>query len=289
MAYWEWGDSSNPDIVVCVHGLTRTGRDFDALASSLAERFRVICPDIAGRGRSDWLSNSSAYTVPQYVSDILTLIARLNTTKVHWVGTSMGGLIGLGLAGALTLAPKQQAVGNPQALAREAQIHLGRVVLNDIGPVLDLDGLGRIASYVGEDVQCATFEDAVNYVRTVSAGFGPHTDEQWQALTRHVFVQREGKWVRHYDKRIAQPMALYSPALIQATEAMLWQAYESIQSPVLVLRGQESDLLSAQTAQEMLERNTNASLVEFEGVGHAPSIMARDQIRVVQDFLLARP
>ncbi len=289
MAYWEWGESSNPDIVVCVHGLTRTGRDFDALGRSLAERFRVICPDIAGRGRSDWLTNPMAYTVPQYVSDILTLIARLDTSKVHWVGTSMGGLIGLGLAGALVMAQEQQAAGNPQALPPEAQIQLGRVVLNDIGPVLDMDGLSRIATYVGEDVQCATFKDAVHYVRTVSAGFGPHTDEQWQELTRHVFVQRQGKWVRHYDKRIAEPMSLYSPALLQATEAMLWQAYESIQSPVLVLRGQESDLLSAQTAQEMLERNTNASLVEFEGVGHAPSIMARDQIQAVQDFLSARP
>ena len=287
MAYWEWGDPASDKTVVCVHGLTRCGRDFDEVAQKLSTQYRVVAPDIVGRGRSDWLADPAGYTVPQYISDILTLIARLDVDEVHWLGTSMGGLIGLGLAGALLASPHQRPQRGSFGLPATESLRLGKVALNDIGPRLNRQGLTRIAAYVGKDVSFDTFDEAVAYVQMVSQGFGPHTQEQWNRLARDMFNQDGGRWVRHYDLRLAEPMALQDAASLDAAELMLWSAFENINSPVLVLRGTESDVLTEDTAGEMLARNPRARLVEFTGVGHVPTLLTDEQIQPLASFFLS--
>ena len=167
MAYLEWGSRDNPRVLVCVHGLTRCARDFDFLSRDLSARYRVVCPDVAGRGNSDWLTNPNEYQVPTYVADMVTLLARLDVESVDWVGTSLGGLVGMALAA---------LPGSP----------ITRLVLNDVGPVVTRASIGRIASYVGKWPPLPTMGAAEIYVRSVSASFGPHSDAEWRFLTEHV-------------------------------------------------------------------------------------------------------
>nr|WP_316638818.1 alpha/beta hydrolase [uncultured Roseateles sp.] len=266
MAYWEWGERSNPRVLVCVHGLARQGRDFDTLAQRLSERYRVICPDVAGRGQSDWLANPQGYQIPAYVADMVTLLARLDVAQVDWLGTSMGGLIGLGLAAL------------PQSPVR-------RLVLNDVGPAIQYQALQRIGTYLGMPLHVDTVEQGAAYLWTISQSFGPHTPEQWLALSRPMF-KPEGTGLKlHYDPQIAVPFRGVTPELAAAGEAALWQAYDALRQPTLLLRGADSDLLSAATAQAMTQRGPRARLHEFAGVGHAPTLVADEQIQVVQDFL----
>lgn len=286
MAYWEWGDPQNDRVLLCVHGLTRNGRDFDPLAARLSGQYRVVCPDVVGRGRSDWLVDPRHYVIPQYVSDMLTLIARLNPARLDWVGTSMGGLIGMGLAAGLSMSAALRPPRGEFGLDAARTIKLERVVLNDIGPTLNDTGLSRIAEYVGRDEAFDSFETAVEYVKDVSQGFGPHDDAGWRELTRHVFNERDGRWHKHYDLRIAEPIARQDAAVLKGAEAVLWAGFESLRGPVLVLRGETSDLLTAESLQEMQQRNVLARAVTFAGVGHAPTLRRADQLDVVADFLL---
>ncbi|WP_445656765.1 alpha/beta fold hydrolase [Achromobacter sp. NCFB-sbj8-Ac1-l] len=286
MAYWEWGDPANDQVLVCVHGLTRSGRDFDTLARRLAGRYRVVCPDVVGRGRSDWLVNPAFYTVPQYVSDMVTLVARLRPARLSWVGTSMGGLIGLGLAGAAAFAramlPLRPHVG---MLPPQAGVRLDKLVLNDVGPRLETGALARIGQYVGEPGAFGSFAEAVANLRANSGTFGPHTDEQWEHLARFVYPEQDGKWVKHYDLALAQPMAM-TPEELAAGEQVLWRSYDAIDCPILIVRGEQSDLLTRATADEMRQRNPRAQVLEVPGVGHAPTLMADSQVTSVADFLL---
>jgi pimeloyl-ACP methyl ester carboxylesterase len=267
MAYSEWGDPHNPRVLVCVHGLTRLGRDFDRLARALAGHYRVVCPDVVGRGRSDWLREPMHYGVPQYVADMVTLIARLGAPSVHWVGTSMGGLIGISLAG-LEQSP------------------ISRLVINDVGPRLDAAALVRIGSYVGKPVRFASIEQAIDYVAMVAAPFGLRTREEWREVAEPALRRDGGEWVFHYDPRIAVPFAAVTPESAAAGEAAMWKLYDGIACPTLLTRGADSDLLSRETAAEMARRGPRAKLVEFAGVGHAPMFFHDDQISVVRDFLL---
>ena len=267
MAYWEWGDAANPRVVVCAHGLTRQGRDFDALARVLAPDWRVICPDVVGRGQSDWLHDPMGYQVPAYVADMVTLIARLDVERVSWVGTSMGGLIGLALA-ALPGSPVE------------------RLVLNDIGPALQFDALQRIGTYLGAPVRFTSEEQAADYLWTISSSFGPHSREQWLALTRpQLQPAPEGGFMPHYDPAIGVPFKAITAESTAAGESMLWATYDRLRCPTLLLRGATSDLLTHATALEMTQRGPRARLVEIEGVGHAPTMVAEDQQRLVADFL----
>lgn len=286
MAYWEWGDPQNDRVLLCVHGLTRTGRDFDLLAARLAPHYRVVCPDVVGRGKSDWLINPQFYAIPQYVGDMLTLIARLKPARLDWVGTSMGGLIGMGMAAGLATSAVLRPNRGEFGLGADQTLSLGRMVLNDIGPALNDTGLSRIAEYVGKAEEFDSFEQAVEYVKNVSQGFGPHDDAGWQALTRHVFNQQGNRWVKHYDLRIAEPIAQQSADVLRGAEAVLWAGFESLREPVLVLRGETSDLLTEQGLQEMQARNVRARGVTFKGVGHAPTLRSDDQIETVAAFLL---
>ena len=271
MAYTEWGDAANPHVVVCVHGLTRQGRDFDVLAQDLARDCRVVCPDVAGRGRSDWLADPMAYVIPTYVADMVTLVARLGADQVDWVGTSMGGIIGMALA-SLTNAPVR------------------RLVVNDVGPAIEAVALARIGSYVGQPAFWRSAEEAAVALRVISAGFGPHTDAEWLALTRPQLVPAEQDGVPgfkpHYDPAIAVPFRSTTPELAAASEALLWQAWDRITAPTLLLSGAESDLLSAATAQAMSRRGPRAQVHELPGVGHAPTLVAPDQRALVRSFLL---
>ncbi|WP_430421586.1 alpha/beta fold hydrolase [Methylibium petroleiphilum] len=274
MAYWEWGERDNPRVVVCVHGLTRQGRDFDTLARALAADYRVVCPDVVGRGRSDWLADPAGYQVPAYVADMVALLARIGAPQVDWVGTSMGGLIGLGVA-----SLRDGAGGT---LVR-------RLLLNDVGPALGADAIQRIGTYVGLPKRYARLDEAADYLWSISKGFGPHSREQWLALTKPQLkpvqdAQGEG-FISHYDPRIGLPFKAVTPALAAAGEALLWQRYDSLRCPTLVLRGAESDLLTHETALAMTQRGPKARLVELAGVGHAPTLVAADQVALVQEFL----
>lgn len=268
MAYWEWGDPANRRVLVCVHGLSRQGRDFDTLAAGLCAHYRVVCPDVVGRGHSDWLADPMGYSVPQYVADMVTLLARLDADTVDWVGTSMGGLIGLGVA-ALPQSP------------------LRRLVLNDVGPVIEPASLQRIGSYLGAPARWATLDEAADALWAISQGFGPHTREQWLALTRPQLKANGDGFRPHYDPAIAVPFRAITPEIAAAGQAMLWQAWDSLKGPVLLLRGAQSDLLSPATARQMTERGPKARLVEFDGVGHAPMLIQPEQRQAVKDFLLA--
>ncbi|WP_137918644.1 alpha/beta hydrolase [Hydrogenophaga sp. 2FB] len=280
MAYWDWACTSGQTdhIVVCVHGLSRQGRDFDTLARTLSERARVIAVDVAGRGESDWLADPMAYQLPNYATDLAALLMHLRaqapSAAIDWVGTSMGGLIGMAIAAQPALAPR-------------------RLVLNDVGPVVQWEALQRIAQYLGLNPSFESEQAAIDYLASISTGFGPHTPEQWRALSAPLLRERDGRWWLHYDPAIALPVkALVSmddQAAAKQTardgEAMLWQLYDAITARTLLLRGQQSDLLSEATAEAMGRRGPKARCVVFAGVGHAPTLVADDQVHAIRDFL----
>ncbi|MBL8384628.1 MAG: alpha/beta fold hydrolase [Burkholderiales bacterium] len=263
MAYVEWGDPANDRVLICAHGLARVGRDFDALARALAAHYRVVCPDFAGRGRSDRLRDATHYQIPQYVADVVTLLARLDARTVHWVGTSMGGLIGMALS-ALPETP------------------VSRLVMNDVGPVLKAAALQRIGEYLGADPRFPDFDTALAYIRAISAPFGLSSDAQWRRLAENSVVADGGGYRLHYDPAIAVPFRT------QATgpDVDLWPVYDAIRCPTLVLRGETSDLLDRATLAAMAGRGPRAAVVEIAGVGHAPMFMDDAQIDVVRRFLL---
>lgn len=264
MAYVEWGDPANPRVLVCVHGLTRNGRDFDHLARALMYGYRVVCPDVAGRGRSDWLQAGADYGFPVYLADMATLIARLDVEAVHWVGTSMGGLIGMMLAA---------QPGSP----------ITRLVLNDVGPLITAESLKRIGEYVGQAPLFPTFEDADKYIRLTSEPFGDLTEAQWRHLAEHSVRQRpDGKWQMRYDPALGEP---FRNAFVYA-DVDLWPIFEAVRCPTLLIRGAESDLLTMDTAMAMTRRGPRASLAEVPAVGHAPMFTDDFQIGLVRDFLM---
>ncbi len=282
MAWHEWGEPDNPRVVVCVHGLTRNGRDFDALAAELATDYRVVCPDVVGRGASDWLAEPAWYAVPQYVNDMVVMLARLEAQELNWVGTSMGGLIGLTLAGMPggSVAPGQETNEGLMPPIR-------RLILNDIGPQIEAEGLSRLADYVGIPVEFASFDEAVAYTRQVAASFGPHSEAQWQALTRHAVRPQGTGYVLHYDPAIGQSLQQQRQTADQEAGAqILWRCLAHLQCALTVLRGEQSDILAAATVDRMRQLHPDLVCHEFAGVGHAPSLMARDQIDAVRAALV---
>jgi pimeloyl-ACP methyl ester carboxylesterase len=263
LAYTEWGEPANQRVVICVHGLTRTGRDFDALAGRLAADYRVACPDLPGRGRSHWLAAPGDYVPLTYLGDLVTLIARLDVEEVDWVGTSLGGLLGI-------------------MLAAQPDSPIRKLVINDIGAFVPHGCLERIVDYVGTDPHFATLEALEGYLREVHATFGPLTDAQWQHLARHSARPDTvaGGFRLHYDPKLAQPFRESA-----GVDLDLWPLWERITCPVLILRGSESDVLPLDIAEAMLTRGPAAELVEFPDVGHAPALMDDAQIDVIRDWL----
>jgi len=292
VAYTEWGDPSNPHVVLCVHGLARNSRDFDFLAEALARDARVVCMDVVGRGDSDWLDDKSEYTFSTYMSDAAALIARITTpirerffpdlrsrwlrrasgTRLDWVGTSMGGLIGV------LLAAKRNAP-------------IRRLVLNDVGPLVPWNALFRLKGHIGRATQFASLEEAEVQVRQACASFGPLTDAQWRHLAIHsVRKQEDGTFALCYDPGIGRafqghrdPELPLGPDFMRGVD--LWSAWEQVACPQLVLRGELSEVLTRETVEEMKRRKPAVEAIEFAGVGHAPALMSADQIEAVRTFL----
>ena len=276
IAYTEWGEPDNLHIVVCVHGLTRNCRDFDFLAHALAADCRVICVDVVGRGQSDWLANAEDYdNYVLYLSDAVALLKHVGalgnaSIRLDWVGISMGGLIGMMLA----IQP-----GLPLPLP----IPIRRLVMSDIGPLIPVAALARIAQYLGKDPRFASFDEFEAYMKKISVSFGPLTEAQWHHLALHSVREfSDGTYGFRYDPGIA---ASFKKHLSQDID--LWAHWDALHVSTLVLRGMESDLLPAETAAEMQGRGARARLIELPGVGHAPMLVSDDQIAIVQDFLLA--
>lgn len=294
MAFWQWGDARSAHVVLCVHGLTRQGRDFDVLAQALVARakgdLRVICPDVVGRGESDWLADPAGYQLPLYAADMLALLTRLQADRaierLDYLGTSMGGLIGMVLAG-------------NTSLALPAQIR--RLVLNDVGPTIDAAAIERIGGYLGHVGRFESVQQAADAMWAISQGFGPHTPDEWLALSRPMVVpaarrtadgsaKRAGEggdapFVLHYDPAIALPFRAITPEAVAQGETVMWSLYDAISAPTLLTRGAQSDLLSHGTALAMTQRGPKARLVEFAGVGHAPTFVKPDQVAAVTSFL----
>ncbi|VWB39741.1 alpha/beta hydrolase fold protein [Burkholderia aenigmatica] len=268
VAYTEWGDPANSRVLVCVHGLTRSGRDFDRLAAALSDTYRVVCPDVVGRGRSDWLADPRLYAIPQYVADMVTLIARTGAESVDWFGTSMGGLIGMALAG---------LPGTP----------VRRMIVNDVGPRIEPDSLTRIGEYLGVQPRFATEQEGVDYLTSLSLPFGALTGDEWREINAPLLRQLpEGDWTMRYDPRIAEPFKTTTPELAALGEAALWRAVETTEASLLVVRGAESDLLSRETVAEMVQRGRHVTQAEIPGTGHAPAFLNADQIALARRFFV---
>jgi pimeloyl-ACP methyl ester carboxylesterase len=296
IAYTEWGNPNANRLVFCVHGYTRNARDFDSLAASLAETCHVVCMDAAGRGASEWLANKSDYNFGLYLTDAAALLARVTAPgqasrlrrmlggsnrparrHVDWVGTSMGGLIGM-------------------MLAAKRHSPIRRLVLNDVGPLIPWPALSHLKrSHSGLHASFATVDDAEAYLREVCAPFGPLSDAQWRHVAQHSTMRKAaGCYVLAFDPAIITHMRGGSVAGVEFGNEFLqgvdlWPTYDAIRCPTLVLRGAESNLLPKKTAVEMTRRGPKAQLVEFPGVGHAPWLKSPEQIAVVRDFLLEEP
>ena len=264
IAYVEWGDPDAARVALCVHGLSRQGRDFDRLAAALADRgWRVVCPDLPGRGRSDWLANPEDYNLPQYVMDMTVVIAAIGAAEIDWIGTSLGGLVGMVVAG-------QQRSPVP------------RLVINDVGPFLPWQALHRLATSVrNAPRQFPELEAAVAYYRRELAPFGDLSDDEWLHLTRYnVAPNADGSWRKLADPEIA---AAFRPGWF--FNLSLWTYWDAIACPTLVLRGAASDLLLSSTAAEMSRRGPRADIVEIPGCGHAPALLGADQIDIIVNWL----
>ena len=261
VCYYEWGDPANDRVVICVHGLSRNGRDFDVLGEALAPTHRTLAVDLPGRGASGWLADANDYTFPTYLATLTALIARSGAAEVSWVGTSLGALLGM-------------------VMAAQRDTPVTRLVVNDAGPTIEPAALVRIGEYVGRDPTFASFAEANAYIRTVSAPFGALTDAQWDHLTRTSVAERAGgRWGLKYDPGIAVPFRA------AAAPPDLWPMWDAIRCPTLLMRGAASDLLSVATATQMAARGPRPEILEFPGIGHAPMMLVPGQIDPVVAFL----
>lgn len=283
MAYWQWGRPDARHVVVCVHGLTRQGRDFDRLARALVAQspsLQVVCPDVVGRGRSEWLNNPSLYQLPQYAGDMLAMLTQVQQRlgaehpihSLDWVGTSMGGLIGIVLAG-------------QPGLPLPARIR--RLVLNDVGPAITWSSVQRMQTYVGQYGQYRDLDEVAAALWRLSPGFGPVSPQVWRDMTSHMTRPgSEGQLTLHYDPALAVPVRALTPEVAAAGESTLWTLYDQIRADTLLIRGQDSDLLTPETAFQMTQRGPRARLDTWPDCGHAPTLTEDDQIAVVSQFLL---
>ena len=284
MAFWRWGDATAAHVVVCVHGLTRQGRDFDRLAQALVAQsphpLQVVCPDVVGRGRSEWLTDPAGYQIPQYAADMLAMLAQVTSQMgpenpiqaLDWVGTSMGGLIGVVLAG-------QPGLPLPAPIRR--------FVLNDVGPAITWSSVERMQTYVGQYGQYRDLDEAADALWALSQGFGPVPADLWRDMSAHMLRPgTDGGVTLHYDPAIGVPVRAMTPEAATAGEATLWALYDQIQARTLLIRGQDSDLLAPETAAAMTQRGPRAQLDTWPGFGHAPTLTGDDQIAVVAKFLL---
>ena len=265
MAYHAWGDPTNPRVLVCVHGLTRRGADFKTLAQAMCHEYYVVCPDIIGRGDSDHLKNPMLYAVPQYLADMTSLIKYLAVPQVDWLGTSMGGLIGMVYA------------SMPNSPIR-------RMLINDVGPKIEPEAIARLGSYVGQPFAFAERQQALDALNAICASFGEHTPEEWEIYNGPMLLEKDGVWGLHYDPNISVPFAAVNPIMAKAGEMAMWHAFKQIHIPMLLVRGGDSDLLSAKTVAEMCNVNPHLRSIEIPHVGHAPAFIKAEQIAIAKEF-----
>ena len=292
VAYNEWGSPRRDRVAVCVHGLTRNCRDFDFLAAALSHHFRVICVDVVGRGASDWLDHKEDYGFAQYLSDAASLLALVAHSKqagrlaklvrrvqrrapfIDWIGTSMGGLIGM-------------------MLAARANSPIRRLVLNDVGPFISWQALARLKKLHTKRPERFDDLDAVQqYLRVACAEFGPLSEDQWARVVRHSVQPSEDGYELAWDPALANPARIsarqdgieFGNDLLLGVD--LWPIWNAVRCPTLVLRGSHSAVLSSTTAKRMHKSGPRAEIVDIPGVGHAPWLMSEDQIAIIRDFLL---
>ena len=266
IAWYEWGSPNSP-VIICVHGLTRNGRDFDYVARELSDHYRIICIDIAGRGKSDHFPQVNWYENGVYLQDVLALTEHLKLERFDWIGTSMGGIIGMMMA---AFVPGK----------------ITRLVINDIGALIPLSGLSRIGTYVGTKSHFADLAEARKYLRTVMIPFGIREPAHWDHIERHTLEeQADGQLRLAYDPNIGEAFRLAAAAMENPQDISLWMLWDAIKIPCLILRGELSDILPHTIAVEMAAKNPQSTLVEFKGIGHAPTLMEDDQIRVVENWL----
>lgn len=281
IAYTEWGNP-NPDKapLLCVHGLTRNGRDFDALAHYFSNKaYHVFCPDIVGRGDSDWFSNPLHYTYEQYVADMTNMIARMNAREVNWLGTSMGGLIGMVLAS----LPKTP---------------IRRLILNDVGPQIPLKAITRLAKYAGKDPDFVSMEAAKQYLKTIYADFGELTDEEWQHLTetsvkeitktRYVTKLDHGVKIAPAKSKLAWRSLLHPHKALEGIlfDIEMWHIWRKVSCPVLVIHGKKSDILTTNTINKMKEIHANVTVIQIDDAGHAPALLHPSQHEMIYQWLI---
>lgn len=266
IAYLQWGDPNNPQVIICLHGLTRNSHDFDFLATALAEQYQVIAVDLPGRGQSDWLTVPSDYNFPIYINDLRVLLNHIGVTQVDLIGTSMGGWIGM-------------------ILASQHPSHVRRLILNDIGPFISQSELQRLASNIQKrPAFFSNFSQAMHFIREINAQFGQLTQAQWEHLTRHSIRQRtDGYYELRYDPNILQAMLKDPKSLVH--DAEIWHTWRAVHCPVLVIRGEQSTLLTEETISQMLAIHPNTQVARIAGVGHAPTLMNKEQIQPIQEFL----
>ncbi|WP_136443867.1 alpha/beta fold hydrolase [Pacificoceanicola onchidii] len=262
VAYSDWGDPDAQDCLVCVHGLTRNARDFDQVAQALSPQMRVICADLAGRGQSDWLRDASDYNLLQYNMDMTTLLARTGLPQVDWLGTSLGGLIGISLAG---------MEGSP----------IRRLIINDVAPEIPYAALRRITSYVQTKTEFETLDDVEAHLRETLSPFGPMTNDDWAKMARTSAFETETGYHQHHDPGIISNFRRY----FMFMHFNIWKYWDAITCPVLILRGTQSDFLTERLRDKMLERLPHASVIEFDGIGHVPTLNTPSQINEIKEWL----
>ncbi len=265
LTYLEWPHSSPDDIILCVHGLTRNAHDFETLAERLASRYRILSVNLPGRGGSGWLEDANRYVVPNYVGHMMKFMAALDLHKISWIGTSLGGIIGMIVAS-----------------VEATPIH--RLVLNDVGGFISKDAMGGIVEYLKLSPSFATLDEAEQHLREIHAAFGTLEDAQWRRLAEKSVRQENGRFKLHYDPAIVEPFKEFS-----AEDVELWQFYTAITCPVLLLHGIESDLLSQETAKKMTKTGPKATLIDYADAGHAPSLMVEEQISDIDAWLAGTP
>jgi pimeloyl-ACP methyl ester carboxylesterase len=264
--YLEWGTppkGTRKETLVCVHGITRNAHDFDYFAEHMCDKYRVICPDVVGRGESDHLPDHQGYDYLQYNADMNALLARLNETQVDWLGSSMGGIIGM-------------------VLASVAQSPIRRLIINDIGPEISREPLTRIGDYIGKSGEFDTPEDVEKYFREIYSEFGPMSDDDWKHMV-HFSTRRTktGKYRLKMDPSVGDAFR----DSISLFDVDLWETWEKITCPVLILRGKNSSFLSEEIAHKMLTCGPEATLVEFDDVGHTPTLRNEEQVAVIRNWM----
>jgi len=260
----DWGPQDSERVVVCAHGYSGNARDFDVLARALAKKHRVVCPDVAGRGESGWLATSLEYNFPQFLSDMNALLARLGGREVDWVGTSMGGLLGM-------------------LLAAQPNTPIRRLVMNDVGAFLPMPALEHISRNLDAPENFQSLEKVEAHLRKTRGEWGRIGDAEWREMAKHHARETEDGWRLHYDPAIARVMRPlpFAPGLF------FWDAWQKVSCPVLMIRGENSTVFPRLVAEAMRVRRADARLEEIPGCGHAPSLMAPNQIELVGDFLEA--